>query len=252
MASDPGTRRVYRLPASRSWPALVVCAVLLAGFLVRMSLDDDVPAMVPVIAGVVFAAGYAVLVRLVTRSATTVDDEGLHLRLAFGRHTLRWPDVQAIEIESTVRDGAKVPQDRTYVYDTAGVRRELPYINEVTVAELPAEVDQLRAVWRLRRGEEWREEPAVSAEIQRRSVQLGWPLIGLTGLVSGFLIGMAVFVAMLIGDVYPKTRLGEAEPGFIVGVLLSPVALLAVAPIAGVMVAVVVTLLRRRRREIGR
>src|SRR4051794_2679021 len=149
MEFDSRARRVYRLPASRSWPALVVCAVLLTGFLVRMSLDDDVPTVVPVIVGVVFAAGYAVLVRLITRSATTVDEEGMHLRFALGRRTLRWPDVQAIEIESTARDGATIPQDRTYVYDTAGVRRELPYVNKATVADLPAEVDQLRAIWRL-------------------------------------------------------------------------------------------------------
>jgi hypothetical protein len=249
MESDTGARRVYRLSASKSRPALVACAVLLAGFLVWMSLDDEVPAAVPVIVGVVFAAGYAVLVRLVTRSATTIDEEGLHLRSGFGQRTLRWADVQAIEIESTARDGAEIPQDRTYVYDAAGVRRELPYINEVTVADLPAEVDQLRAIWRLWRGEEWREDPAVSTEIQRRRAQLGWPLIGMVGMVGGFLLGMAVFVVMLVGGAYPKTRLGEAEPGFVVGVLLSPVALLAVAPLAGVVVAITVTLLRRRRQE---
>jgi hypothetical protein len=150
MTFDPDARRVYRLPARRLWFVLIVCAVLPAGFVVRMASDDGLPTVVPVIVGVVFAAGYAVLVRIVAQSATTVDDEGPHLRFAFSRYTLQWSQVQAIEIESTARDGAMVAQDRTYVYDTAGVRRELPYVNTATVPDLRAEVERLRAIWRQR------------------------------------------------------------------------------------------------------
>jgi hypothetical protein len=248
MAFDSGTRRVYRLPAPRLWFVLIACAVLLAGFVFLMASDDGLPPVVPVIVGVAFAAGYAVLVRIVAQSATVVDDEGLHLRFAFGRCMLRWPEVQAIEIESTAQDGAAVAQDRTYVYDTAGVRRELPYVNTATVADLRAEVERLRAIWRLRRGEGWREERDASMEMLRRRVQVGLPIVGMIGLVGGFVIGMAVFVVMLVGGVYPKTGLGEPEPGFVVGVLLSPVALLVVAPLAGVVVAIVMVLMRRRWR----
>lgn len=206
-----------------------------------MATDDGTPVIVPVATALLLGAVIAVVARLILVSATICDETYLTVRRTFGTSRIAWPDVQAIEIETNHDATKEAPRRLTVLYDTDGRRRELPFVNDRGVADLDAEVEVVRELWRQNRGADWRRRPGIAE--RRHSVVSLWTV----GLIVGPLavvVGLVTMMAFLVGGVFPGPF--DPEPGFVVGTLLHPVALLLVYPAAATTVTVLAIAVRRR------
>jgi hypothetical protein len=231
-------RRVYRNSGHEVW--FVLAPAMLVGVLlvIRFATYDDVPVIVPIGVALVFAAVVGYVIRSVYRTATIADDAHLTMVGLTGTRQIAWRDVQGIEIELR---RTRPPMQVAVVYDAAGGKRDLPHVNDHSlVTALAAEVDQLRQVWELRRGEDWKPSSPAAAQIayDRRYPTPAWA-IGLVGGFVGLVVGVALFLILLASDAY-------ADGDGFASTYLSPFVLSVGLPAAGAVLTGVTVAVRRR------
>jgi hypothetical protein len=231
-------QRVYRNSGHEVW--FVLAPVMLVGVLlvVRFATFDEVPVIAPIGVALVFAALVGYVIRSVYRTATIADDAQLTMVGLTGTRQIAWRNVQGIEIELR---RTRPPMQVAVVYDAAGGKRDLPHVNDHSlVTALPAEVDQLRQVWELHRGEDWKPTSPAAAQIayDRRYPTPAWA-IGLVGGFAGLVVGVALFLILLASDAYTD---GD---GF-ASTYLSPFVLAVGLPVAGAALTGVTVAVRRR------
>lgn len=233
----------YRFTGSRFLLAVAfVGPVAGAVYLVYdMATDDGTPVIVPVATALVLGAIFAVMVRLILVSATICDATYLTIRRTFGTSRIAWPDVQAVELETNPDATKEEPRRLVMVYDTDGRRRELPFLNDRSVGDLDAEVEAVRQLWHHNRGAAWRPRPGI---VERRPSVVSLLTVGLTIGPLAVLVGLVTMMVFLVAGVFPGPF--DPEPGFVIGTLLHPVALLLVYPAAATMVTVLAIAVRRR------
>ncbi|MEJ3749104.1 PH domain-containing protein [Actinomycetes bacterium KLBMP 9797] len=230
-------RRVYRNSGHEVW--FVLAPAMLVGVLlvVRFATYDDVPVIVPIGIALVFAAVVGYGIRSVYRTATIADDAHLTIVGLTGTRQIAWRDVQGIEIELR---RTRPPMQVAVVYDAAGGKRDLPHVNEHSlVTALPAEVGQLRRIWELRRGDDWKPtSPAAQIAYDRRYPTPAWA-IGLVGGFVGLVVGVALSFILLASDAY-------ADGDGFASTYLRPFVLLFGLPAAGAVLTGVAVAVRRR------
>jgi hypothetical protein len=234
--TNPQFRRVYRNSGHEVW--FVLAPVMLVGVLlvVRFATFDDVPVIAPIGVALVFAALFGYVIRSVYRTATIADDAHLTMVGLAGTRQIAWRNVQGIEIELR---RTRPPMQVAVVYDVAGGKRDLPHVNDQVTA-LAAEVDQLRQVWELRRGEDWKPTSPAAAQIayDRRYPAPAWA-IGLVGGFAGLVVGVALFLILLARDAY-------ADGDGFASTYLRPFVLSVGLPVAGAVLTGVSVAVRRR------
>ncbi|AXK34119.1 hypothetical protein DVA86_17105 [Streptomyces armeniacus] len=253
---EPDPRREYRFTGGTGafWAGLVPLAAAAFGLVYDMS-TDDVPVAVPVATGAFFAALLGFVAFLIARAPTAVtlcDEQGLTARSVFRTRTTAWRDVQGIEVDEPPSGqiaAEGTPRRFAVVYDAAGERYTLPQLDDRRCqGGLDHEVADLRRVWQRYRGADWAPVPEVQDRIaHRRQVNARvslWLIIFVTAILA-FVLGLALCMGLLVAGVYPQ--IGDPDPGFFVGTLLHPAALMGGLPAVATAVAVAVTLHLRRR-----
>lgn len=245
---DVPYHRAYRFSGNWGWlvSGLALSGLAAVGLVVRMSLDDWVPAFVSVLVGLGFAAFFGFLVYLVTVSATLVDEKQVTVRTAFRRRSVPWSRVQGIEIQDNPGAGQAAPQLVTVLYDADGKRYFLPHLHDRAPLDLEEEVAELRQAWRERRGPGWTAVPEVADRIDRiRQGESSPWLNGALGAAAGFLIGIVAFVVALNTGVYDY----DADNPPLVETLTEPLSLTVGLPLTFGLLSLVGTVLYRRRRR---
>lgn len=245
MTADHAFHREYRYPSGGwLWTALAAPAAAGVLLVVRLVLDEDVPAFVPVAVGALFAALILFAVRAGTGSATIVDGDRITIRNAFSSHATPWPDVQGIEIEINPGAGRGAPDLIVVLYDAEGRRRILPQLNEKNLPDLEGEVEALREVWMLRRGEDWAPVGKAADKIARAR-RYPRPLVHVAvmamflGLAAGVVISL-VMLATGMYDVINENPVTEA--------LFRPMTLILAMPFLAYIGTFVIGAIVRRRR----
>lgn len=231
-------RRVYRNSGHEVWFVLVPAMLVGVLLIVRLASYDDVPVIAPIGVALVFAAVVGYAIRSVYRTATIADDAHVTIVGLISTRQIAWRDVQGIEIELR---RTRPPMQVAVVYDAAGGKRDLPHVNDHSlVTALPAEVGQLRRIWELRRGEDWKLASPAAAQIayDRRYPTPAWA-IGLVGGFAGLVVGVALFFILLASDAY-------ADGDGFASTYLSPFVLSVGLPAAGAVLTGVAVAVRRR------
>ncbi|RLL68014.1 hypothetical protein D7M15_15495 [Streptomyces sp. Z26] len=255
MADGMNPRREYPFTGSTGalWIGLAPLVLGAAALVRDIATDDGVPAAVALAVGAFFVALFGLAATLVVRTpgvTTRCDEHGVTARAAFGTRTTAWPDVQGIEVDAPPSGqiaAEGTPRRFAVVYDATGRRYSLPNLDDRRCAALDHEVDHLRAVWQRHRGADWQPLTEVQDRITRRrhvNARVGLALIVFVTAMSAFVVGLVLCVGLLIGGAYPQ--IGDPDPGFVVGTLLHPAALMGGLPVLATAVAVTITLLRRR------
>lgn len=235
-------------------PAALAPLAGAAGLVAEMALDDEVPTAVPIATGTFFAALFAflgVLLHRARRTDTVCNEHGLTLRTSFRTHVAAWPDVQGIEIEKPKGSDLGTddsPQRSAVLYDAAGGRYAMPHLDDRTRGNLVHDVAVLRGLWLERRGADWTPVPAIQDQIEHGRLltrRMSLWAIGFFTAVGSFWAGLAIMLTVLASGAYPQ--IGDPEPGFVIGTLLHPVALMAGLP--AVLTALVVAFKVHQRRR---
>ncbi|EEP72280.1 hypothetical protein MCAG_02607 [Micromonospora sp. ATCC 39149] len=231
-------RRVYRNSGHEIWFVLVPAMLVGVFLVVRLASYDDVPVIAPIGLALMFAAAVGCIIPSVYRTATIADEAHLTIVGPTSTRQIAWRDVQGIEIELR---RSRPSMQVAVVYDAAGGKRDLPHVNDHSlVTALSAEVGQLRRIWELRRGDDWKPTPPAAAQIayDRRYPTPAWA-IGLVGGFAGLVLGVALFFILLASDAYTD------RDGF-ASTYLSPFVLSVGLPAAGAVLTGVAVAVRRR------
>lgn len=244
MTADHAFHREYRYPSGGwLWTALAAPAAAGVLLVVRLALDEDVPAFVPVAVGALFAALILFAVRAGTGSATIVDGDRITIRNAFSSHATPWPDVQGIEIEINPGAGRGAPDLIVVLYDAEGRRRILPQLNEKNLPDLEGEVEALREVWMLRRGEDWAPVGKAADKIARaRAYPRPLAHIAVGAMLCAMMAGTVLFCVILVTGLYDVI---SENP--VTETLFHPAAVIGVMPLLVYIGTLVIGGIRRRR-----
>jgi len=242
---DDAFRREYRLAKTGLlWGLCAPAVVPGVALVVDLALDDEVPAAVAIAVGAVFAALLLWVVLSVTGAATIVDATQVTIRGAFGSHATAWPDVQGIEIElnpAAVRRG--LPERIVVLYDSSGRRLVLPHLNDRAVADLEGEVEDLRAAWMLRRGEDWAPVGKAADKIARaRAYPRPLAHIAVGAMLCAMMAGTVLFCVILVTGLYDVI---SENP--VTETLFHPAAVIGVMPLLVYIGTLVIGGIRRRR-----
>lgn len=204
---------------------------------------DEVPVAVPIAVGAVFAAMFVVLVLSIHATATISDERHLTIRRVFRRHVTSWPDVQAIEIEANPNRGSEeAPRRIAVLYDAVGGRYTLPHLNERSRPDFVRDVEALREVWMLRRGDDWVPVPAAAAAARMAEARRQRPV---HPVLSAALVALFAFWVGWLIDAVGVMVLGVFDFGDYGGVmvLLHPVVWM---PVLAFVITLVIEGVRRR------
>ncbi|MGX1909958.1 hypothetical protein ACWIID_13980 [Streptomyces phaeochromogenes] len=244
----PVHRREYRFAGSKGWIWTAMAAPLAgaAGLTYKMASDEGVPIPVPIAVGAVFTAMFVLLFLAIHATATISDERHLTIRGVFRSRQTPWPEVQAIETELNPQRGSDVaPRHLTVIYDAAGGRYTLPHLNDRSRPDFTRDVEALREVWILRRGDGWTPVPTAAvriAEARRPSPSRAQP-ITIAALVAllAFWVGFVVQAIVLMTGVYAY----DADHDWI-ETALHPVAWLVGLPVVAFVITLATVVARHR------
>ncbi|MFD9862987.1 hypothetical protein [Streptomyces alboflavus] len=187
---------------------------------------------------------YALMRVAFRRSATLTGPEGVEALGPFGGRFVAWRDVQAIEVEGnpTATVDAGVVREFVYLYDHQGHRILLPHLNSRNLFAFHEDVRELRDLWELRRGADWRARPEAAARIARARRSADRSTAWLRGVAAGLaamVVTAVAFFALLLGGALDDLD-GPAAA------LLSPVMIMVVPGVVCAAVVAVAEVVRRR------
>ncbi|MDN3028786.1 PH domain-containing protein [Streptomyces sp. S.PB5] len=142
--------RVYRRQAPAWKPALLIGLMFAAGTaeVLISGLRGWVAAFL--IAMLLAADGFFALTLL--RARTVVRASGITAYGALRVRKWSWPEIRELRVETVQRAQGAGPGQIVHLYDTAGRRTTLPFLNDRVLPHLHAEVEILHGMLAGRRG----------------------------------------------------------------------------------------------------
>lgn len=214
---------------------------------------DETPVAVPVATGALCAATLVftfVFANRVLASATISDEHGLTAQGVFRTRSTPWPDVHDIRVEDVTTAAETNPRRGIVLYDAAGGRYALPYLDDITLTsdDLDRETAFLHGEWLRYRGEGWEPrraavDEAASRAVRRKELGQHWLILFYTAPLA-LIVGMLILAGALAAGVY--SPIGEPQRHPVVEALFHPVTLLAGLP-AVYVVGYLLLLLRKAR-----
>ncbi|MGO4462949.1 PH domain-containing protein [Streptomyces sp. M-16] len=191
--------RDYRIRSQQMSAVYVAVGIGTPGVVLSVLNLDDVPAGVKLllIAAVLVLFGW--LVWASKRCATSIDLKGVRVRRFTGSRRLAWEEIQEIRAVPNPSAGMNKNQPRviSYVYDSAGRRVQLMYVDDNHV-DVAREIGLMRAAWEELRGADWASDPQALARMERQVVREGRMMAGVLWGCGIFFVALVVVMVIVI------------------------------------------------------
>lgn len=200
---DDALPRHYRTrPGNRRF--LSILAVAFAAFFLTTWLDVPRPGWMKLSITVLMsgAVGFGLYAR--SRRFTAVDGEGISVSKGIGVRRLAWDDLHDIRVVAVPQSSGGVgPRTTAYAYRADGRRVLLPCVDDLELVAVEREVSGLRSLLERQRRADWVPVPGAEARIGRQTACgerayrwcSGWRSILIGAVITGLIIGCAVFVS---------------------------------------------------------
>ncbi|MEU9147348.1 PH domain-containing protein [Streptomyces sp. NPDC048349] len=190
--------REYRIKPGRT--AVLIGAVGLGSLAALMPVwtDESIVGWVKLLVTGLLLAFFGWLVMAARRCATSVDLKGVRVRTMVRTRRVAWEDVQDIRAvpNPSAHMAANAPKVIAYVYDTAGRRVQLMYVDDLHVA-VDREIAAIRAAWTELRGEDWEPSAQAQRRIERRDRRESRAFLALAWFSGLVFLGLIVFLVIL-------------------------------------------------------
>ncbi|WP_371677339.1 PH domain-containing protein [Streptomyces sp. NBC_01276] len=191
--------RDYRIRSQQMSAVYVAVGIGTPGVVLSVLNLDDVPAGVKLLLIAVVLVLFGWLVWASKRCATSVDLKGVRVRRFTGSRRLAWEEIQEIRALPNPSAGMNKNQPGviSYVYDSAGRRVQLMYVDDNHV-DVAREIGLMRAAWEELRGADWTSDPQALARMERQVVREGRMMAGVFWGCGIFFVAFVVVMVLVI------------------------------------------------------